>query len=166
MNTSSNQPNKISEADMDRLLTNFFLQEMPLEFRVQSSATNSVATDTRTSSTRTVWIVLATTAAALMFAVIAFQSTADRASNPAGSSYAKTPLIPTDTVTPVTDRIETEEGTIEMKTWLTSEKDTEDGMDLRGFHFEYDVELELDDDDESVEPEVIKPETPEPDVSE
>lgn len=142
MDTSSNKKNKFSEADVDSLLTNFFLDEVPVEFREEP--TTAVASSSA-NSTRTAWAVMATTAAALMFAVIVFQSTG---STPQGGhdghSMANTSLIPADTVTPVTDRIQTEEGTVEMKTWLTKEQDTESGTDLTGIHFELEFDLEPD----------------------
>jgi hypothetical protein len=144
MNTSDNKSNKWSEADIDRLLTGFFAQEMPAEFRLR---TQSIGL-TRPQSDRPgrmVWTGLAATAAAMLMAVIVARSTVSESAP--GKSIANKALVPTDPAVPVTDRIETDEGIVELKTWLVEEQDSDLGLDLRGLHIDIEYDLKPDDDD-------------------
>ena len=162
MNTSNKKPNKWSEGDVDRLLTNFFAQEMPAELRL------SIQPIVRTQSEsdrpgRMIWAGLAATAAAMLIAVIVTRSTVSD-SVPV-NSIANKALVPTDPAVPVTDHIETDEGTVEMKTWLVKEQDADPGMDLRGLHIdiEYEVEPDEDDSDAAKRPSTDSPAVPEED---
>jgi len=168
MNTSDNKPNKWTEADVDHLLTGFFAQEMPAEFRLPSQSINRAQVDRAqpVKSGRMVWAGMAATAAALMFAVIVTRSTVPDSSP--GDSIANTDLVPTDPKVPVTDRIETEEGTVQMKTWLIKEQDADPGLDLRSFpglefEFEFESDEDEDDSDSARKPSTDSPAVPEED---
>ena len=144
MNTSDNKSNKWSEADIDRLLTGFFAQEIPAEFRLPTQSIDL----TRSQSDRPgrmVWTGLAATAAAMLMAVIVARSTVSESAPE--NSIANKALVPTDPAVPVTDRIETDEGTVELKTWLVEEQDADLGLDLRGLHIDIEYDLKPDDDE-------------------